>query len=298
MTHFAHGQTRRLVERLALNLERTREDAGEKAVHDLRTGIRRLKAALRTFRPHFRKSGVKRLRRTLDRLMEPAGVVRDRDVVRKLASKGGAGARSAIGMELKRQRDSAAVELVRESRSVLEKRSTDEWMELLGEREAPPASPAASLLPLLDEYLTAGRALASGEPDAETLHRFRLQGKRLRYAMELFQPLYGRAFTGYLERMRAAQTHLGEFNDCATLLRLLPELGAAEAESASLQAFLERRSAALLDGFRRFWREEMDARGREAQWKRYLSQHRPAAAGKTGAGTVLCDHDSQPLPPD
>ena len=53
--------------------------------------------------------------------------------------------------------------------------------------------------------------------DSETLHRLRIECKKLRYATEFFAPLYGdqmRAFTGHLKNL---QDLLGALHDTAVM---------------------------------------------------------------------------------
>ncbi len=64
--------------------------------------------------------------------------------------------------------------------------------------------------------------LASAE-----LHALRLKAKRLRYAAEIFAPLYpGKAPRRFIRRLTAVQDGLGKLNDRATAEKLLAELGA------------------------------------------------------------------------
>lgn len=57
------------------------------------------------------------------------------------------------------------------------------------------------------------------------LHAIRLQAKRLRYAAELFAPLYGRRDARrFLRRLSALQEHLGHLNDGAVAAGLMAEL--------------------------------------------------------------------------
>jgi CHAD domain-containing protein len=65
--------------------------------------------------------------------------------------------------------------------------------------------------------------MAALEP--ETLHAIRLNAKRLRYAAEIFVPLYpAKATHRYLQRLNRLQDRLGKLNDAAVAAGLLAEL--------------------------------------------------------------------------
>jgi CHAD domain-containing protein len=61
---------------------------------------------------------------------------------------------------------------------------------------------------------------------APELHALRLKAKRMRYAAEIFAPLYpGKAPRRFIHRLTAVQDGLGTLNDRATAEKLLSELG-------------------------------------------------------------------------
>jgi triphosphatase len=62
--------------------------------------------------------------------------------------------------------------------------------------------------------------------DAVELHGLRLKAKRMRYAAEIFAPLYpGKAVRRFIQRLAAVQDALGVLNDRTTAEKLLAELG-------------------------------------------------------------------------
>ncbi len=76
------------------------------------------------------------------------------------------------------------------------------------------------------------RLLQTGEDighlDPESLHRVRLDGKRLRYAAEMFAPLFDRKHTRrFLRRLTELQECLGALNDGAVASTLMAELAGA-----------------------------------------------------------------------
>ncbi len=69
--------------------------------------------------------------------------------------------------------------------------------------------------------------------DAAALHEIRLLGKRLRYAAELFGPLFpGKTPRRFIRRLTALQEAIGMLNDGAVAAELMAELGGAGAERA------------------------------------------------------------------
>jgi triphosphatase len=72
------------------------------------------------------------------------------------------------------------------------------------------------------------KRLADADPDEPTtLHELRKSAKKLRYAIEYFESLYGAKAERYYKRCSALQKRLGTFNDLVTLQRLTEELTAA-----------------------------------------------------------------------
>ncbi len=95
--------------------------------------------------------------------------------------------------------------------------------------------------------------------DADGRHRLRIAAKKLRYAAEFFAALFPkRRERPYVQSLAAMQQVLGDLNDAATLLRLLPEARAgARVADARTDAMIHGWSAASthlqLDALRRAW---------------------------------------------
>jgi len=126
---------------------------------------------------------------------------------------------------------------------------------------------AARRLPQLARaYFRAGQALFAAEATPESLHKFRLESKRFRYTLELFQPCYGPGLEERLAMLRNIQNLLGEINDCATTGKLVGQ------NQPSLSRFLERRMALKKRALRNYWFKVFAAEGQEARWTSYLSR--------------------------
>lgn len=119
---------------------------------------------------------------------------------------------------------------------------------------------------LAQAYFRAGRALFAAKPTAGDLHKFRLQTKRFRYTLELFQPCYGPGLEERLKLLRNIQDLLGEINDCAATQRLLG------AQPVGVSKFLERRMVLQARELRRRWQQAFDGAGQENWWTNYLAR--------------------------
>lgn len=121
------------------------------------------------------------------------------------------------------------------------------------------------LPPLARAYFRAGRVLFAAEPSPESLHKFRLESKRFRYTLELFQPCYGPGLEKRLKMLRDMQDLLGEINDCATTQKLV-------GRQPAISKFLERRTALKKRALRNYWFQVFAAADQEGWWTNYLAR--------------------------
>ncbi len=120
-------------------------------------------------------------------------------------------------------------------------------------------------------YFKAGCATFDGEATPARLHAFRLQTKRFRYTLEMFQPLYGPTLGRMIRSLRRLQQLLGDVNDCEATRALVGKTG----NRRSLQVrrvlrFLDRRQAERVAELGRVWLE-FDREGASARWINYLA---------------------------
>lgn len=101
-----------------------------------------------------------------------------------------------------------------------------------------------------------------GALDAPSLHAVRLDGKRLRYAAEMFAPLFDRKETRrFLRRLTELQESLGALNDGAVAATLMAELagdrpGADRAFAAGVvRGFVAARGGAARDDIVKAWQK-------------------------------------------
>jgi CHAD domain-containing protein len=137
-------------------------------------------------------------------------------------------------------------------------------------------SNARRALPKLAEgYFEAGREAAGGKRSSKAMHRFRISTKRFRYALELFEPVYGTSLERRLKVLKKLQDALGKISDCQTILEML---NGDKAVKAKLERAMKRNSKE----FRRQW-EKFDSNGQLKHWKSYLASgtaRKPAPANK------------------
>ena len=251
---FAEEQLQVRLKTLRAHLRRVHKHPGDaEAIHDLRVAIRRFSQGLRVFRNLLDKAHVRKIRRRLHKLMALSGAARNCDIAPALLEAAGAPAGQSLRQRVAKRRSRAGRKL-RDSiagGNVLAK--AKRWRGWLRVRSAhAPATAHAAhsiLVPLAHEFLVAGAAAAQPESTPRTMHRFRLQAKRLRYTLEIFGSASGPGWKRKLELIRGLQEHLGAINDCVSTADLVAQLGGRS--SAALQRLLEQRIAL----FRLYWNQ-------------------------------------------
>jgi CHAD domain-containing protein len=226
-----------------------RIEAGPEGVHQTRVALRRLRSVLKVFRSAAACPALEGFDAGLKALARSLGTARDLDVFLL-----GLGTRAAdafggdrrIGQLLRaveaRRRTAYAtlqaglagpafrmlvldgIALILERPWQATARESQDQAELLAE---PVRRFGARVLDKRWHRLCAeGEAIH--QLDAEGLHELRLTAKRLRYAAELFAPLWhGKARRRLLKRLAALQEELGLANDAAVARGIVAGLGAA-----------------------------------------------------------------------
>ena len=232
---------------------------GPEGVHQLRVALRRLRSVLKAFRGAARGTALERLDDELKALARRLGPARDWDVfLLGLAAE----AAAALGEDRRlaglvraaeAKRDAAYHALRRELDGPNFRRLVLDGVSLLLRRpwRAEPDAAEPDVLdaplpefaaPLLDKRWRKLRQGGDGiaERSLEALHELRLEAKRLRYAAELFAPLWGgKAARRFLKRLSALQEALGTVNDAAVARGLLASLdgGAPAWAAGAVEAF-------------------------------------------------------------
>lgn len=215
-------------------------------VHQMRVAMRRMRSLLRVFRPACDGAALRGFDERLKDLAALLGPARDWDVFldglgAEVAAAVPEDPRIAALLRLARERREAAYAALRpalkgaalrriawEAVALIERRPwRDEAEERAAGRRAEPLDAfAASVLDKRWRRITeAGEAIAD-LPDA-AFHALRIDAKRLRYAAELFAPLWGRKRARrFLARLAKVQEAFGLANDAVVARSLVASLTA------------------------------------------------------------------------
>jgi triphosphatase len=182
-------------------------------LHQLRVNQRRLRAALRAFRPLLPSRKRKRLIRDLRGLSSTLGAARDWDVLL---------ARAQVGVKAQSKAAAARASALKAVRS----KKFARMLERAAAFEAEPGDQpieefAAGALERAHRKLMK-RARAMDWVDSRRRHAVRIRVKRLRYTSEFFASAFpARASAPYIAALKELQTVLGELNDLAVAKRLV-----------------------------------------------------------------------------
>jgi CHAD domain-containing protein/uncharacterized protein Yka (UPF0111/DUF47 family) len=251
---------------LPLAAEKADEDA--EYVHQLRVWTRRATAALRLYEDLLPRRRCSWLKKQLKRMRRAANNARDCDVLVQRLAKKSAGRGTKRWLEATRaERAEAqgaivavAERLLREDRfprriaKLLERTRSRGEQALDPERERFGTWARTRLRLMVDQFFA---AVPADREDAVALHRFRIAGKRLRYAMELVAGAFPeRLRTELYPIVEALQDRLGEINDLATamtrLARKIEESSDAR-EAAGWRRLLAGERHKLDEAGRGFW---------------------------------------------
>lgn len=202
-----------------------------RAVHRLRVTTRRLLAALAVLAPPSAERSA--VTAGLDLLAKAAGAVRDLDVLDAAVRRRGTAAVDPTGRGVARLREASAAEREAALGGLAAVFASPEWRAARRRLEAIPPTVeqvevSRRLASLLRDFRRAGRRAAK-HPKPERLHRVRLRGKQLRYALEIADAGSGPAGRRLLRRLERLQIALGKGQDAgaqiAWLRRRAPRLG-------------------------------------------------------------------------
>lgn len=212
----------------------------EAGIHQMRVAAKRLREAMRVFRPAYAAEPFAEGLALVDELNDHLGRVRDADVLvaalRRYRDDAGAGLVDAL------------VDQITAGRAVDQARLNGELDELLaagfdrqlraiiwtGRRERDDPTSRQTIRTFACAAI--GRRIApvvkrlsqvAGEHDAEGLHRARVANKKLRYAIEPFLDLYGRRLRDAFGRVTELHETLGDLHDLDVLAERIRAFGAS-----------------------------------------------------------------------
>jgi CHAD domain-containing protein len=241
---------------LASAAERVREAEDPQAIHDLRVGIRRMDAMLRTWAGFFRAGARDDALRALRRLRRRLGEARELESqVALLEPRAPQHGESAIRLlqrlkdRLARRTDRAAKRL----RPKRLKRLLARMDEIAADLETSPMAKPRVFDQARERALKTGAVariaveVAARQEDDETLHQARLAVKKWRYMLECLETIVPEAESLITPALRAMQEALGAIQDRAALTGAIERFGRKE-DRAALEGVLvelqaERRAA-------------------------------------------------------
>ncbi len=266
-----------LLATLRANVEGVLQDIDTEFLHDLRVATRRTRSALAQVKGVLGEDETTAFAQELRWLGSVTNPCRDLDVYllemdgfrRRLGS--AAGDLEPLARMLGRDRRAALRRVRRALRSARFARLLDTWDHLVSSPPDSGTEPPNAARPIADvagerifkayrRMFKRGSKLGD-DPPPRSLHRLRIDGKKLRYLLEFFASLYDpKAVNRLVKELKQLQDILGGFNDMsvqqARLLEFAHELmgsGEARAETmiamGRLAAAMARRQEELHDGF-------------------------------------------------
>ncbi|MBN8594192.1 MAG: CHAD domain-containing protein [Anaerolineae bacterium] len=239
-------------------------------VHDMRVAIRRMRSVFRLLKPYFKAKDVRRFNGELQQLAWALGDVRDLDVFladlhtfqEQVSAEQQADLQTVID-DLEAQRSEARERLVETLDSKAYRRFVKDFSNFLTETPKPEKATdkdtvepvqVRHLLPAtVYNRLAAVRAYESAlaEPSATTLHSLRIEFKRLRYTVSLFEGVLGTQIEGFIGDLKDLQDILGNLNDIATARGRLEDYQGEGVEA--YLAWLDSSEAELSGRFAEAW---------------------------------------------
>jgi CHAD domain-containing protein len=219
-----------------------RENRDVEAVHDMRVACRRLRSALELFEDCLPPRKVRTWRRSLRRVTRALGEARDTDVQIQFVAAfldGIEEPRLRPGMRrlllrLRQKRDVLQADVLESLRWLQQKGVLGQIEQAAGRvlvhgqlSQVDPTDPRVrrrgdqAIARRLEQMLAYEPCIQHPE-QVEQLHAMRIAAKHLRYAMEIFSPLYGEDFERILRTVQQVQTQLGEIHDCDVWIAWLP----------------------------------------------------------------------------
>lgn len=232
-------------------------------IHDLRVASRRLRAVLEDHARLYRKRPLKRFRKRVRAITRGLGKARELDValehLRVLKQDAPEGTEQAVRRIARMLRKLRKEESDAVDKSCALARSAEFRSALRDLQDSGKDSPLCFLRQTRTTLRCRYGALVrsykrwKAEPSDEALHQVRIAFKKLRYSCEIACHLYGKPMDEFIERMKAAQEALGEWNDT----RVLRDYVAACAEQdgdlhgayALLEGLCDAKAKLLLDDF-------------------------------------------------
>lgn len=245
--------------RMLANQGGSQTSDGVMPVHDMRVATRRMRSVFQLLGGYFKPKSIRTFQTDLRSIARALGTVRDLDVLMENLSRFGETLepdnRAPLDRPLallRERRDAECRKLVK----VLGRKRYRQFVETfttfattagagaqsMPKGDAVPTEVRHLLPPLAYERLAAVRAYDRiiDSADETTLHMLRIEFKRLRYLLAIFEDVTGKAGKEFINEIKVVQDHLGGLQDAVVaqsqLQALLPEL--SDDERAALERYV------------------------------------------------------------
>ncbi len=245
-----------LFDELQSNVAGVLEDEDIEHLHDFRVAIRRIRTVLSQIRGVFAPTVVGRFAPEFKWRGTATGPCRDLDVT-LLDLEGyplqpgiDESALAPVQLFLETRREGEHHRIAAALESARFRLFAEEWRDFLSTTYRPGAEPPSApatifevagprILKAVNRIRKRGSGVDTDAP-AATLHRLRIDGKKLRYLLEFFSDLYPRATVSrFIEELKQLQDILGEFNDTQVQLALLETFAEDGMPSSSTHAVID-----------------------------------------------------------
>ena len=262
-------------------MDMLRHEAGSRTgqdiedVHKMRVATRRMRSALRIFKPYFRSKVLRPYEQMIKDTAKVLGDVRDLDVMladlKAYQAQQTPQEQSALQEvidKLKRKNRLARVKLIAWLDTNKFQRFVKDFARFVhveGNSKGKAAiEPASATEPyqvrhvapvIFYAHLAAVRAYDNviAEADIETLHALRIEFKRLRYVVTFFEAVLGASAERFIDEIKALQEYLGRLNDVQVAQATLSKLsGLSDDAKAALGRYFQVIQAETDEKFTRF----------------------------------------------
>ncbi len=273
----------------------TREIAGVREaedleyVHRMRVASRRLRAAFSIFEPCFPPAQMARWNRRVKRITRALGAARDTDVqiafvegfLGTLESQRERKGVERLLLRLRQRRAVLQTDVLKtldrlESSGVLKEMEEALLQRLVEARvnQVPESSPwmyrrSCEMITLRLEEMLAYEVYIHQPEHVTQLHAMRIAAKRLRYTMEIFEPLYAGDLKRFIQVVKTVQEMLGDIHDADVWAEQLPVFIAEERARTREYCGSEGPARRLLPGLEAL-RADREA-FREARYREFVS---------------------------
>jgi CHAD domain-containing protein len=246
---FASESAIKLLERLAYQVNHVVHSSDEDSIHDLRVATRRFTQSLSLFKGAFPAKEAKKIRRRLSELMDLSNAPRDCDIALKLMPKSELPGAKTLEPWIRARRKETLQVLLPRLRRWGARETSSKWrvaLQLNSSYQDPLEDSVRQRVQRpLKRLLKDGGAARS----ATELHQVRIAAKKLRYSLELLQPLHGEQLDAALGNIQVMQTLLGDANDCHAVRTLIAGLGG----DAEIESWLKKRQKKKTREFQAEW---------------------------------------------